>query len=47
VKKNRTLCYEYKKVNFLEEANVWYAVIYYWWYSSRAVNEVGIQELES
>jgi hypothetical protein len=45
--KHRSLCYEYKSAISLEEANVRYATIHYWWYSSWTSNEVGLQELEN
>jgi hypothetical protein len=45
-KKHRTLCYEYKNAISLEEVDVQYVTIYYWWYFSMAVHEVGLQKLE-
>jgi hypothetical protein len=45
--KHRILCYEYKNVISLEEVNLKYATIHYWWYSLGATNEVGLQELEN
>jgi hypothetical protein len=44
---HKDMCYQYKNATTLEEANVQYAAIHCWWYSSRVVNEAGLQKLES
>ncbi len=38
-KQHNALCFEYKNATSCEEANVWYAAIWYWWYSSKVVIE--------
>jgi hypothetical protein len=45
--KHKTLYYEYRNAIFLEEVDVWYATIHYWWYSLGVVDEVGLQKLEN
>jgi hypothetical protein len=47
LQKKRTLCYEYKNAISLEKANVQYATIRYWWYSSSVIDETGLQKLEN
>jgi hypothetical protein len=42
-KKHKTLCYEYKSAISLEEVDVWYVAICYWWDSLGVVNEIGLQ----
>jgi hypothetical protein len=44
---HRTLCYEYKNVISLEEVDVQYVVIHYWWYSLTTTNEARLQLLEN
>jgi len=45
--KHKTLCYEYRNVISLEEANAQYVIIYCWWYSSGVIDEVRLQKLEN
>ncbi len=35
----KALCFEYKNVTSLEDANVWYVAIQCWWYSFGAISE--------
>jgi hypothetical protein len=41
------LCYEYENAISLEEVDVWYGTIHYWWYSLKAIDEARLQELEN
>jgi hypothetical protein len=47
VKKNRTLCYEYKYDISLEVADVSYVAICCCWYSYGVANEARLQKLEN
>jgi hypothetical protein len=44
---HKALCFKYKNATSLEEVDVWYATIWSWWYSSRAIPESVIHELNN
>jgi hypothetical protein len=45
--RQKDLCYDYKKAKSLEEANVYYVVICFRWYSSRVATKGAIHELNN
>jgi hypothetical protein len=44
---HKTFCYDYKKAKSLEEANIYYVIICFWWYSFGAVADGAIHELNN
>jgi hypothetical protein len=44
---HKATCFEYKNATSLDEANICYITIHYWWLSSNIIFKSGIHELEN